>query len=145
MMDDFERYFGLGNREERAARLDGEAMADPTKDCSETERLARFMSVMLEYDWEASRTELLRAVRWLLQKPGMDVEGLRATLEAKAKDADWLAWAIGKDVNLYAVRKMILDSHARRIQIERGRRRANTTEARRQRYAGGKFAEYIQS
>ena len=154
MTDEFEKYFGKGNRDERAlvlsakdraARLDGEALADPTRHCSKTEKLARFMAVMLEYDWEVYRAELLRTVRWLLQKPNMDMEELRATLEAKARDVDWLAWAVGEDVNLYAVRKMLLDSHARRIEIERGRRLANTTEARRKRYAGGKFAAYIQS
>lgn len=151
--DLFDQYFG-GTREERAlgltgkdraARMDGEAVADPTKPGSEVEELARFMAVMLEYDWEVYQAELLRAVRWLLQKSGVGVDSLRATLEAKARDANWLAWAVREDVNVYAVRRMLLDAHARRVHIERKRRHRASPAGRRERYAGGKYAAYIES
>ena len=133
------------DRETRAAKLDGEALADPTKPCSMTVELARFMAIMLEYDYGVYRPELLRTVRWLIEKCAGDVGGLRAVLEAKARDARWLAWATGEDVSIYAVRRMLADAYARRLKQGRERQFANTTEGRRARYASGRYAEFIMS
>ena|GEM_PF-2549781 len=124
-----------GTREERAARLDGEAVADPTKASSAEVELARFLANMLEYDYKSFQKILKLKARELLQYCRGDIDGLWEVLEGKAQDMRWLQWVISEDVSIYGVIPQIKGAYSRHMEQQRKHAVANTAAGRKARYA----------
>lgn len=129
MTDDFEQHFGPGTREERAARLDGEAVADPTKHSSAEVELAKLLADTLGYGYS-----LVKHTRWLLTECGGDYDGLRKTIVAMGHDAGWLSWVYDNSVGIWPVRAMIVEKYKHDAAREKKRRFVDSTEGRRARY-----------
>jgi len=146
MTDLWAAYFEEPDREVRADLLaqfdqaDAAAVADPMESSSAEVELAKLLQNMLGYDHD-----LTKHARWLLEKCGGDYRGLRATLTAKAMDHDWLAWVWDNDVRIWAVRSMLVEAYEHREAREDKQRREATPEYRREKYAGGKYRDLIQS
>jgi len=143
MTDLWQAYFEEPDREVRAARLDGEAIADPTKASSIETELARFLANMLEYDYQPFQKILKRKARELLEFCQGDVDGLWEVLEGKARDTRWLHWVISNNASIYSVIPQIKDAYSRHLEQQRKRAIANTTAGRQSRYIGTKYADYI--
>jgi len=129
MADEFEKYFGSGTREERAARLDGEAMADNTKLSNDETELAELLADILGHQ----PAEPVVHARWLLGKCRGDYRGLRKLITARRIDGE-LEWVTLKRANAYSLRHWLAEEYATERQDEEKRQRANTSEGRRDRY-----------
>ena len=116
------------------AIADNAAIADPSQESSADKRIAGTLAIMLEYDLQVYGKELRKTAKWLLERVGGDEDGLLDVLEAKGEDVRWLQWVIQNDVNIYAVRKQLLDAYARRGVVEQKREFANTTAGRKSKY-----------
>jgi len=139
-VDEFGKYFGPGNREERAARLDGEATADPTKASSAEHDLASKLQDIMRCEYDVSRH-----VRWLLEQCGGDVDGLASLLVAKANDFGFLSWVWDNEANIYQVRAMLKADYDVQQGRQQRQEKISTAEYRHEKYAGGKYAAFIQS
>ena len=131
-MDEFERYFGPGTREERAARaarLDGEAMADNAKFSNAETELAELLTDVLGHQPAAPGQH----ARWLLHKCLGDYRGLRKLITARRIGGE-LEWVQLKRKNAYSLRSWLAEEYVKEQQGEEKRRRANTSEGRRARY-----------
>lgn len=118
------------------------SVANPNIDVPEIEELARQLAPPIDWVWGFSKktdAKLIHAARQLLADCKGDMDGaLEALDDYCASDGDW-------------ARQNLDDPHglatlvARRYQKVYARQRAKTTVGRRERYVGGKYADYIQS
>jgi len=146
MTDLWADYFEEPDREVRADLLaqfdqaDAAAVADPMKASSAEVELAKLLQDMLGYDHD-----LTKHARWLLEQCGGDYRGLRATLTAKGQDSNWLDWSWNAKGGIWAVRSVLKEAYHHEAAREAERQRVSTTEGRRSKYIGTKYADQIRS
>lgn len=127
--DEFEKYFGPGTREQRAARLDGAAVANPTNHSANELALGELLSDVLGYQLRLPGCN----ARWLLEKCNGDYDGLR-TLITSLRMQGKLEWVQLKRKNVYSLRFSLAEEYAKERQVEEQHQAMNTSEGRRARY-----------
>ena len=132
-------------RESELSIADKQAIADPTKYGSEEIRLARYLAAWLDYDYASYHHRLKKKARELLEHSKGDYQGMWDVVQAKAEDGKLKDWVIAKDANIFAVTNILKDAYSRHLEREHKREQSNTTEGRRNKYAGGKYADLILS
>ncbi len=128
MTDLFDQLFG-GTREERKARLDGAAMADPANFSHDEVELAELLTDVLGH----TPNNPAKHARWLLVKCKGDYDGLRKLITSLRMQGE-LEWVQLKRKNVYSLRSVLAEEYAREQQIEEQRLAMNTPEGRRARY-----------
>jgi len=129
MTDEFEAYFGPGTREERAARLDGEAVSDPTKFSNAETELSELLADILGY----RPVNPSQHARWLLGKCYGDYDGLRKLITALRIEGE-LEWVQLKRKNAYSLRSVLAEEYAKERQADEKRQKMNSSDGRRARY-----------
>ena len=130
MKDEFEKYFGSGTREQRAARMDGEAVANPTKYSADEQALGDLLTDILGH----RPVKPGQHARWLLHECGGNYDGLRRLITTKRLQGD-LDWVQGKGKNVYSLRSVLAEEYQRERQAEKQRQFENSSAGRLARYA----------
>ena len=129
MTDLFDQLFAAP-REERAARLDGAAVADPTNFSYAEVELAELLTDVLGY----TPNDAAKHARWLLVKCKGDYDGLRRLI-TKLRIEGELDWVQLKRKKAYSLRYWLAEEYAEERQAEEQRQALNTLEGRKARYA----------
>jgi len=129
MTDLFDELFGL-SRDERAAWLDGQAVADPTKPSSQETALCGLLTDILGY---VPKRCAFRA-RKLLVECGNDYRGLRRMIVALRIEGK-LDWVQRDGYNEYGLCSWLAAEHNRQKQAEEQRAWLETTGGRKAKYA----------
>ncbi len=129
MTDDlFDEYFAAP-REERAARLDGAAISDPSSFSHTEVELGELLVDILGH----TPNDAARHTRWLLVKCKRDYDGLRRLI-TKLRIEGELDWVQLRGRNVYSLRGWLAEEYTKEQQAEERRLALNTTEGRRARY-----------
>ncbi len=130
MTDDlFDEYFAAP-REERAARLDGAAVAHPNNFSHAEVALGELLVDILGH----TPNGLAKHARWLLTKCKGDYDGLRKLITSLRIEGE-LDWVQLKGKNVYGLRHWLAEEYARDHLVEERRQAMNTTEGRIKRYS----------
>jgi len=124
----WEDWFG-GRQKERAARLDGEAVSNPTKHSANEVAMAELLADVLGHQ----PAEPGMHARWLLGKCQGDYDGLRKLITALRIDGE-LEWVRLKRKNAYGLRHWLAEEYAEAQQAEEQWSEAHTTAGRRAKY-----------
>lgn len=128
MIDLFDQYFAAP-REERAARLDGAAVAHPDNFSHAEVELAELLADILGH----IPNDPANHARWLLVKCKGDYDGLRRLITALRIEGQ-LEWVQLKGKKIYSLRSWLAEEYAGERQVEEQRLAMNTIEGRRARY-----------